>query len=210
MSALYWTVPPQTATITGGGNPVKAGQQVTLTCESSLSNPKAVITWYSRGKIVSANSDTVYTPGSNGGFTSRSSVTVTMSEQENNAMYICNAVSDNRAPVATANVTLSVLCEYQPSFRFFSAFVCQCACSFLFFSQFWAKEHLLRMPVFPRFPIFMFKKGLQRNKHCFRVINDFQLIFWYCLSEVNLNPIWMINLWDWLHWYEIQYWNQLN
>nr|XP_022326669.1 nephrin-like isoform X2 [Crassostrea virginica] len=101
--------PPQTATITGGGNPVKAGQQVTLTCESSLSNPKAVITWYSRGKIVSANSDTVYTPGSNGGFTSRSSVTVTMSEQENNAMYICNAVSDNRAPVATANVTLSVL-----------------------------------------------------------------------------------------------------
>lgn len=93
---------------------MKAGQQVTLTCESSLSNPKAVITWYSRGKIVSANSDTVYTPGSNGGFTSRSSVTVTMSEQENNAMYICNAVSDNRAPVATANVTLSVLCEYQP------------------------------------------------------------------------------------------------
>lgn len=103
---------------------MKAGQQVTLTCESSLSNPKAVITWYSRGKIVSANSDTVYTPGSNGGFTSRSSVTVTMSEQENNAMYICNAVSDNRAPVATANVTLSVLCEYQPSFRFFSTFVC--------------------------------------------------------------------------------------
>lgn len=91
---------------------MKAGQQVTLTCESSLSNPKAVITWYSRGKIITANSDTVYTPGNNGGFTSRSSVTVTMSEQENNAMYICNAVSDNRAPVATANVTLSVLCKY--------------------------------------------------------------------------------------------------
>lgn len=85
---------------------------MTLTCESSLSNPKAVITWYSRGKIITANSDTVYTPGSNGGFTSRSSVTVTMSEQENNAVYICNAVSDNRAPVATANVTLSVLCKY--------------------------------------------------------------------------------------------------
>lgn len=101
--------PPQSATIRGGGTPVKAGQQVTLTCESSLSNPKAVITWYSRGKIITANSDTVYTPGNNGGFTSRSSVTVTMSEQENNAMYICNAVSDNRAPVATANVTLSVL-----------------------------------------------------------------------------------------------------
>ncbi|XP_061188981.1 nephrin-like isoform X2 [Saccostrea echinata] len=101
--------PPQTATITGGGSPVKAGQQVTLTCQSSLSNPKAVITWYSRGKIITANSDPTYTPGSNGGFTSRSSVTVTMSEQENNAMYICNAVSDNRAPVATANVTLSVL-----------------------------------------------------------------------------------------------------
>lgn len=113
ISALFLTVPPQSATIRGGGTPVKAGQQVTLTCESSLSNPKAVITWYSRGKIITANSDTVYTPGSNGGFTSRSSVTVTMSEQENNAMYICNAVSDNRAPVATANVTLSVLCKYQ-------------------------------------------------------------------------------------------------
>ncbi|XP_048773345.2 nephrin-like isoform X3 [Ostrea edulis] len=101
--------PPRTATITGGSTEVKAGQQVTLTCESSLSNPKAVMTWYSRGKIITANSDPVYTPGSNGGFTTRSSVTVTMSEQEDNAAYICNAVSDNRAPVATANVTISVL-----------------------------------------------------------------------------------------------------
>lgn len=152
---------------------MKAGQQVTLTCESSLSNPKAVITWYSRGKIVSANSDTVYTPGSNGGFTSRSSVTVTMSEQENNAMYICNAVSDNRAPVATANVTLSVLCEYQPWLLLdFSLHLC--VPSHFFSSPNFEQK---TMQVFPRFPTFMFKEGLQRNKYCFKVINDFQLIF---------------------------------
>lgn len=106
-----FTVPPQRVTISGGDGPLRAGETVTLTCVSSNSNPRAVITWFARGRQI-AESDVTQSHEASplGGFITRSTVSVTLSHQEHNVIYTCQATNDVGQTVADT-VTLSVLCK---------------------------------------------------------------------------------------------------
>ncbi len=46
---MFSPVAPETVTISGKEH-AKAGETIKLTCVSDISNPRAVITWFSRGQ----------------------------------------------------------------------------------------------------------------------------------------------------------------
>lgn len=105
------TVPPQRVTISGGDGPLRAGETVTLTCVSSNSNPRSTITWFARGRqIPTGEVSQSYEVSSLGGYVTRSTVSVTLSHQEHNVIYTCQATNDVGQTVADT-VTLSVLCK---------------------------------------------------------------------------------------------------
>ncbi|KAK7487590.1 hypothetical protein BaRGS_00021140 [Batillaria attramentaria] len=105
--------PPQRVTISGGDGPLRAGDTVTLTCVSSNSNPRSTITWFARGRqIPESEVSQSYEVSSLGGFVTRSTVRVTLSHQEHNVIYTCQATNDVGQTVADT-VTLSVL--YPPN-----------------------------------------------------------------------------------------------
>ncbi|KAJ8316449.1 hypothetical protein KUTeg_006463 [Tegillarca granosa] len=100
--------PPEKVTITGN-KLAKAGESIDLTCESSNSNPAAVITWISRGRQIAGTTNEV-SESADGGFITKSSISVTLSGQENNVLYECHAINDQVGTVPiTDTVTLSVL-----------------------------------------------------------------------------------------------------
>ncbi|KAK7106268.1 nephrin-like isoform X2 [Littorina saxatilis] len=105
--------PPQRVTISGGQGPLRAGDTVDLTCVSSNSNPRSTITWFARGRQIPDNDVTnTYQVSPLGGFVTRSEVSVTLSHQEHNVIYTCQATNDVGQTVADT-VTLSVL--YPPN-----------------------------------------------------------------------------------------------
>lgn len=105
--------PPSRVTISGGSGPLRAGDTVELTCVSSNSNPRSTITWFARGRqIPDGDVTNTFQPSPLGGFVTRSKVTVTLSHQEHNVIYTCQATNDVGQTVADT-VTLSVL--YPPN-----------------------------------------------------------------------------------------------
>ncbi|XP_076438508.1 nephrin-like [Babylonia areolata] len=105
--------PPQRVTISGGSGPLRSGDTVQLSCVSSNSNPRATITWFARGRQIPDTEVTAtYEVSTLGGFVTRSRVTVTLSHQEHNVIYTCQATNDVGQTVADT-VTLSVL--YPPN-----------------------------------------------------------------------------------------------
>ncbi|KAJ8316232.1 hypothetical protein KUTeg_006246 [Tegillarca granosa] len=96
----------QKVTITGN-KLAKAGESIDLTCESSNSNPAAVITWISRGRQIAGTTNEV-SESADGGFITKSSISVTLSGQENNVLYECHAINDQVGTVPiTDTVTLN-------------------------------------------------------------------------------------------------------
>ncbi|KAL8598029.1 hypothetical protein ACOMHN_062627 [Nucella lapillus] len=105
--------PPQRVTISGGSGPLRSGDTVHLTCVSSNSNPRSTITWFARGRQIPDSEVTAtYEVSPLGGFVTRSRVSVTLSHQEHNVIYTCQATNDVGQTVADT-VTLSVL--YPPN-----------------------------------------------------------------------------------------------
>ena len=108
---VFLSVPPQRVTISGGTGPLRSGDNVQLTCVSSNSNPRSTITWFARGRqIPDSDVTNTYQVSPLGGFVTRSTVSVTLSHQEHNVIYTCQATNDVGQTVADT-VTLSVLCK---------------------------------------------------------------------------------------------------
>lgn len=103
--------PPKKVKVSGH-RLAKAGETVTLKCESSNSNPAASITWFARGRQLPEDNTQVKT-APNGGFISTSITKVNLTGNENNVMYTCQAKNEYINQAVTDSVTLSVL--YPPA-----------------------------------------------------------------------------------------------
>ncbi|XP_067679249.1 nephrin-like isoform X2 [Haliotis asinina] len=103
---------PNRVAISGGDRPAKAGQTVKLDCVSSNSNPAAVITWFARGRQL-AQTDTRVEDSPDGGYISKSTLSVQLSHQDHNVKYTCQATNPALGQSVDDTVTLSVL--YPPN-----------------------------------------------------------------------------------------------
>ncbi|KAK6173113.1 hypothetical protein SNE40_016632 [Patella caerulea] len=104
--------PPKEVTITGD-KLAKAGETVTLTCVSSNSNPAAVITWFAKGQSLPVASSNVE-DSPEGGFITRSTVTVSLTNQDHNVIYTCQATNNALGQTVATTITLSVLYPPDP------------------------------------------------------------------------------------------------
>ncbi|CAH1796696.1 unnamed protein product [Owenia fusiformis] len=98
---------PTKVTIIGDQH-AKAGEEVTLSCTSTNSNPPALITWDVRGRQVPGTT-TQNWESPLGGFISQSNITVPLTNAENDIEYTCQGTNDPLGTTVSASITLSVL-----------------------------------------------------------------------------------------------------
>ncbi|KAL3885782.1 hypothetical protein ACJMK2_025820 [Sinanodonta woodiana] len=103
---------PKKVTISGD-KLAKAGEVVTLSCQSANSNPAAAITWFAKGRQLAETTSRVE-ESPDGGFITYSEVTVTMTHQDNNIIYSCQATNEQLGQTVAATATLSVLYPPDP------------------------------------------------------------------------------------------------
>nr|QRF78294.1 Nephrin [Lineus viridis] len=101
---------PEKVTISGETG-AKAGESITLTCETTNSNPASTIKWFAKGHQLGGDSSSII-PSPNGGFITRSQVTVKLSDSENKVIYTCQATSSGQTMAVADSVTLEV--QYPP------------------------------------------------------------------------------------------------
>ncbi|KAL8624534.1 hypothetical protein ACOMHN_005836 [Nucella lapillus] len=106
--------PPQSVTISGAGRrSLRAGDTIRLTCITTNSNPRAAVTWFARGRqIPSRDVTNAHEASPDGGWVTRSRVRVTLSQQDHDVIYTCQATNNIGQTVADT-VTLRVL--YPPN-----------------------------------------------------------------------------------------------
>jgi len=104
---MFVQYPPGQPQIEGYRNkqPLKKGDTVTLVCISRGGNPLATITWYRNGQRV----DSSYTTILNG---SKNTYEFTATEEDNNALYSCQAKNDLIVKPLEAEITTIV--QYGP------------------------------------------------------------------------------------------------
>lgn len=98
---------PEKVTITGHQN-AKAGDLIALKCESAISNPPAVLSWFSRGRSVTNPGGSVV-PSAKGGFVTTSEVKVTLTDRENDVVYECHGRNEVLGPTVVDTITLKVM-----------------------------------------------------------------------------------------------------
>ena len=82
-----------------------------MTCTTSNSNPAAVITWIPRGtSLIQDRSHTEESP--DGGYITISYINVTLTHQQNNAMYTCEALNTDLGVRVSDTAIVGVLCKY--------------------------------------------------------------------------------------------------
>ena len=102
-------VAPKSVKITGVRE-AKTGETLTLTCTTSNSNPAAVITWIPRGtSLIQDKSHTEVSP--DGGYITISQINVTLTHQQNNAMYTCEALNADLGVRVSDTAIVGVLCK---------------------------------------------------------------------------------------------------
>ncbi|KAK4307210.1 hypothetical protein Pmani_021025 [Petrolisthes manimaculis] len=102
-----WRDPPGQPTITGyeSGEVLLAGERRTLTCRVLGGNPRPWVLWYRDGRLL----DDTTTHDGGGVF---NSYEVAVTAEEDGAVYECSVTNDLLGNPFTANVTLTVYCEY--------------------------------------------------------------------------------------------------
>ena len=84
---------------------LRSGDTVTLVCISRGGNPLATVTWYKNGHRV----DSSYTTVPNG---SKNTYEFTAAEEDNNAVYSCQAKNDLIVKPLKAEITTIVQCKW--------------------------------------------------------------------------------------------------
>ena len=106
-SIFVFPDPPGPPEIEGYENkkPLRSGETVTLVCISRGGNPLATVTWYKNGHRV----DSSYTTIPNG---SKNTYEFTAAEEDNNAVYSCQAKNDLIVKPLKAEITTIVQCKW--------------------------------------------------------------------------------------------------
>ncbi|GFN86153.1 Down syndrome cell adhesion molecule, partial [Plakobranchus ocellatus] len=107
--------PPKTVTMSGVSEPVRVNREVTLTCTTSRSNPKARITWYADSSQVPSQQFTEnFIQSPQGGHITVSTMTIRAGVDDHNKVFTCRAKNiEFNSLIVSDTLTLSVL--YPPS-----------------------------------------------------------------------------------------------
>lgn len=91
-----------------GPTEAKPGDNVTLTCTTSNSNPKAEIAWFKGGESVEALY--TYSPTSpDGGWTTQSNVSIPIYETDRSIIVTCQGVNKGLGESKVASHTINVI-----------------------------------------------------------------------------------------------------
>lgn len=110
---LFFTVPPDLVRIRKEPVELKPGTVATLTCESSSSNPPAVLSWWKEG-IPIEGATTSSKPGLHGGMISVIELKVNVTPSISGVVYTCQATNEALQRSVHDAFTLDVL--YKPIF----------------------------------------------------------------------------------------------
>ncbi|XP_052122699.1 nephrin isoform X3 [Frankliniella occidentalis] len=110
LSVLF---PPDRVQIKKEPAVLKPGQSATLTCDSSSSNPPAVLTWWRDGIPVQGTTNSS-SKGLHGGMVSTVKVTIDVNSDLNGIVYTCQAMNEVLQRSVHDAITLDVL--YKPIF----------------------------------------------------------------------------------------------
>ncbi|XP_078591217.1 nephrin-like isoform X16 [Branchiostoma floridae x Branchiostoma japonicum] len=99
--------PPERVAITTNPPVLKAGEQGTLSCTSSSSNPASVVTWYRDGKVQSGTVEG-RVPAENGGFSTTNALTIPLTSTEDGAVFSCRATNELLSESVNDAITLDV------------------------------------------------------------------------------------------------------
>jgi len=91
---------------------LKPGQRATLTCDSSSSNPPAVLTWWREGILVQGATNTTRAPGLHGGTVSSIKLTLNVTSDLDGVRYTCQAKNEALDRSVHDAIALDVLCKY--------------------------------------------------------------------------------------------------
>ncbi|XP_019627386.1 PREDICTED: nephrin-like isoform X2 [Branchiostoma belcheri] len=105
--------PPERVTITTNPPVLKAGEQGTLSCTSSSSNPASVVTWYRDGKVQSGTVEG-RVPAENGGFSTTNALTIQLTSGEDGTVFSCRATNQLLSESVNDAITLDV--NFAPEF----------------------------------------------------------------------------------------------
>lgn len=98
---------PEKVTITGHQN-AKSGDLIVLKCESAISNPASVLSWFSRGRPV-AEPVSATLPSTKGGFVTSSEIRVNLTNNENDVIYQCHGTNEALGQTVVDTITLKVM-----------------------------------------------------------------------------------------------------
>ena len=116
--------PPSSVKVTTNPEKPSAGRNITLTCDTGPSNPRAVITWWHNGQKMESEKD-VYVDGSHGGIVTTSQVTLSVTAEHDGTVVTCEASSEGVQKKVHDAITLSVYRKYKNNdydYRAFSSF----------------------------------------------------------------------------------------
>ena len=103
-------VPPAAVNITSTPKKGRAGQKLTLICQSASSNPAALITWINKDKVIQG-SDMGLTNTENGGKSSRNKLVIKPTSDDHDTVYGCRATNLVLQEAVHDGITLDILCK---------------------------------------------------------------------------------------------------
>lgn len=107
LGKLKVTFPPDFVKISAKPDRPRAGQNMTLICETATSNPASSITWWHNGQRLENSIETT-SPADYGGQVTRSLVTVAMTADHHNGVVTCEAKNGENGRRVHDAITLAV------------------------------------------------------------------------------------------------------
>ena len=107
---VFFAVSPEVVTLRGPTE-ARLGEILTYECETSASNPPALISWtVGNDTRPSLHTETVLSPAT-GGWVTRANVTVRLDDAGSAKMVVCSAVNAELNEAKSEAKMLSVICE---------------------------------------------------------------------------------------------------
>lgn len=107
----YSTVPPEIIKIRSEPVDLRPGAEATLICDSSSSNPPAIVSWWKDGIPVEGVNPT-NKPGLWGGVVSTLELKVNITQEMNGMGYTCQGTNEVLQRSVHESINLNVLCKY--------------------------------------------------------------------------------------------------
>lgn len=110
MYVLSVIVSPETVKIRADPEELKPGDEATLYCDSSSSNPPAKLTWWRDGIPVNGATNASKS-GLWGGTVSSSELKINITQEMNEVVFTCQSTNDALQRSVNEVITLQVLCK---------------------------------------------------------------------------------------------------